>query len=416
MKRAWWSFIILLILYFGSLGAELLCNDHPILKFGDRQILPLINCSPYALVPESEIAPHLREITKTYVKKRVAGIVFDAELNIVEAENQTILGMEEDIVGHNIREFWPGFSEEAIASRWQGQSSFRKTLLETSGANGAPNVTFVFSPTGERDNPRTTMRGRIWLPDGNGGYLTDTITKTEKETAQYPFRPFPGHWLGLDDAGRDVFARLLYGLRIALNFGIILVACSLIIGSAFGMIQGYYGGITDIAGQRLTEIWSALPFLYIMILLGSIYGSSFWLLLFCYAIFNWISISYYTRGEMLRLRKSAFVESAKCLGLPAWKIILHHILPNSLVPIITFFPFSLVGAIGALAALDYLGFGLPAPTPSIGQLLQQAQVYRDAWWLILFPSLLLFIIMLLGVFIGEGIRNAFDPRRQNRLQ
>ena len=150
--------------------------------------------------------------------------------------------------------------------------------------------------------------------------------------------------------------------------------------------------------------------------MGSIYGPGFWLMIFCYALFNWIGISYYMRAEMLRLRKLAFVESARCLGLPPTRIVLRHVLPNALVPIITFFPFSLVGAIGSLAALDYLGFGLPPPTPSIGQLLQQAQSMRWAWWLILYPSLLLFVVMMLGIFIGEGVRDAFDPRTQGRLE
>jgi len=153
-----------------------------------------------------------------------------------------------------------------------------------------------------------------------------------------------------------------------------------------------------------------------MILMGSTYGRSFSLLLFCYGLFNWIGISYYIRGEFLRLRKQAFVEAAKCMGIPSYKVIFKHILPNALVPVITFFPFSLVGAIGALAALDYLGFGLPPPTPSWGELLFQAQQYRWAWWLILYPSLFLFIVMLLGVFVGEGARNAYDPKRFSRLE
>ena len=176
-----------------------------------------------------------------------------------------------------------------------------------------------------------------------------------------------------------------------------------------------FGGGVDITAQRLIEIWSAFPFLYIMILMGSVYGRSFYLLLFCYGIFNWIGISYFIRGEFLRLRGQAFVETAKCMGISSFKIMVKHILPNAMVPVITFFPFSLVGAIGALAALDYLGFGLPPPTPSWGELLFQAQQYRWAWWLILYPSLALFIVMLLGVFIGEGIRNAYDPKRYTRL-
>ena len=236
-----------------------------------------------------------------------------------------------------------------------------------------------------------------------------------KEDVRFPYRPVPGHWLGIDAAGRDVLARILYGLRTSLSFGLLLVACSMVLGIFIGAMQGYHGGLLDLTSQRLIEIWSALPFLYIMILMGSVYGRSFALLLFCYGIFNWIGISYYIRAEFLRLRKQPFVEAARCMGVSTRRIIFRHILPNGLVPVITFFPFSLVGAIGSLAALDYLGFGLPPPTPSWGELLFQAQQYRWAWWLILYPSLALFLVMLLGVFIGEGIRNAYDPKRYTRL-
>lgn len=237
-----------------------------------------------------------------------------------------------------------------------------------------------------------------------------------KEDVRFPFPPVGKHLMGIDGAGRDVLARILYGLRTSLTFGLLLVVCSMGLGVVAGALQGYYGGLTDITGQRLIEIWSALPFLYIMILMGSVYGRSFALLLFCYGLFNWIGISYYIRAEFLRLRKQPFVEAAKCMGLSSPKIIFRHILPNAMVPVITFFPFSLVGAIGSLAALDYLGFGLPPPTPSWGELLFQAQQYRWAWWLILYPSLALFVVMLLGVFVGEGIRNAYEPRRYTRIE
>ena len=236
-----------------------------------------------------------------------------------------------------------------------------------------------------------------------------------KEDVRFPFRPAKGHLMGIDGAGRDVFARILYGLRTSMSFGLLLVFASMVVGIITGALQGYYGGAVDITGQRLIEIWSALPFLYIMILMGSVYGRSFPLLLFCYGIFNWIGISYYMRAEFLRLRQQPFVEAAKCMGIAPYKIIFKHILPNGLVPIVTFFPFSLVGAIGALAALDYLGFGLPPPTPSWGELLFQAQQFRWAWWLILYPSVALFTVMLLGVFVGEGIRSAYDPKRYQRL-
>jgi microcin C transport system permease protein len=169
-------------------------------------------------------------------------------------------------------------------------------------------------------------------------------------------------------------------------------------------------------GQRLTEIWHAIPFLYVMMLLASVYGRSFGLLLVCYLVFNWIGISYYIRGECLRLRRQPFIDAARALGIPRWKIILRHVLPNAMTPVVTFFPFMLVGAIGSLAALDYLGFGVPPPTASWGELLHQAQQFRWAWWLILYPSLALFIVMMLGVFVGEGVRDAYDPKPFSRME
>ncbi len=238
----------------------------------------------------------------------------------------------------------------------------------------------------------------------------------QKDEVRFPFPPTRAHPMGIDGAGRDVLSRILYGLRISMTFGLILVVCSMALGSIAGALQGYFGGVFDITCQRLIEIWSALPFLYIMILMGSVYGRGFYLLLICYGLFNWIGISYYVRAEFLRLRRTAFVEAARCMGIPWYRIITRHIMPNAMVPVITFFPFSLVGAVGSLAALDYLGFGLPPPTPSWGELLFQAQQYRWAWWLIVYPSLALFTVMLLGVFVGEGVRGAYDPKRYTRLE
>jgi len=238
----------------------------------------------------------------------------------------------------------------------------------------------------------------------------------KKNDVQWPFRPVRKHVLGIDNAGRDVLARILYGLRTSMTFGLLLVAFSMGFGIIMGALQGYYGGKVDLVAQRLIEIWSTIPFLYVMILLGSMYGRSFSLLLFCYGIFNWIGISYYVRAEFLKLRNMPFVDAARCLGIPSSHIMYRHILPNALTPIITFFPFSLVGAIGSLAVLDYLGFGLPPPTPSWGELLQQAQSFRWAWWLILYPSLALFVVMLLGVFMGEGVRDAYDPKPVMRME
>ena len=235
------------------------------------------------------------------------------------------------------------------------------------------------------------------------------------EAVTWPFRPVPGHPMGFDSSGRDVFARLFYAMRTSLTFGIALVAATLLLGAIAGAVQGYFAGWVDIAGQRFTEIWAALPFLYVMILLGNTLGRSFGLLLVCYAAFNWIGAAAYVRAEFLRLRTRAFVDAARCQGLSSARIIFRHVLPNALTPIITLLPFALVGAVGSLAVLDYLGFGLPSGSASWGELLNQAQEFRSAWWLILYPSLTLFTVMLLGVFIGEGLRDALDPRPYSKL-
>ena len=234
--------------------------------------------------------------------------------------------------------------------------------------------------------------------------------------AGFPFRPVPGHPFGIDAGGRDVYARVVHGMRIALVFGLALAFLGMLFGLVIGALEGYFGGTTDIVLQRFTEIWSAMPFLYVMIFIGSTMGRSFMVLMICYAIFNWITVSYYMRAEFLRLRTRTFVEAAKVQGLSTLRIIFVHILPNALTPLITLFPFLLMGAIGSLAALDFLGFGLPPMTPSCGELLAEAQQFRSAWWLILFPSAALFVVMLLTVLIGEGLRDAFDPRQESRLE
>ena len=233
---------------------------------------------------------------------------------------------------------------------------------------------------------------------------------------RFPFPPTWRHPFGLDGSGRDVFSRILYATRIAMSFGLLLAIAATILGMIVGSIQGYFGGKVDICVQRFTEIWAALPFLYIMVLVGSVFGRSFWLLLLVYGLFCWLGLSYYMRAEFLRLRNRPFVAAARCQGLGNGRIIFRHILPNALTPIITLFPFLLVGAIGSLVSLDFLGFGLPPLTPSWGELLNQAQTYRWAWWLILFPSMAIFTVMFLTVMIGEGVRNAFDPKPFSKLQ
>jgi microcin C transport system permease protein len=231
-----------------------------------------------------------------------------------------------------------------------------------------------------------------------------------------PHPPSASHWLGTDSVARDILARLIYGFRICMLFALSLMIMSAILGIIIGGVQGYLGGKVDIIVQRLVEIWSSLPFLYLVILVGSIYGRSFILLLLVMVIFQWIGLSYYMRGEFLKLKNMTYVKVARALGIGPVRIFFRQILPNALTPVITIMPFSLIGGISALTALDFLGFGLPPPAPSWGELLSQGLNNLYAPWVAISSVLALFITLLLATFIGEGVREAFDPKSEFRIE
>lgn len=226
----------------------------------------------------------------------------------------------------------------------------------------------------------------------------------------YPSMPSRSNFMGTDDRGRDVFTRLLYGFKYSITYAVAVWFISLAIGTILGGTMGFFGGRVDFIGQRLVEILSTVPSFFLLIILISIFAPSLWMLIIISCVFSWINISYYIRGEFLKNRNREFVEAARSLGASNRSIIFKHILPNSLTPIITFAPFTIAGEIVGLAALDYLGFGLQVPTPSWGELLSQAQKnYTIAWWLALYPSLALFVVLTLLNLIGQGVRDAMDP-------
>lgn len=231
-----------------------------------------------------------------------------------------------------------------------------------------------------------------------------------------PHKPSRDHWLGTDSMARDVLARLIYGFRICMVFSLSLMFLSVFLGIIIGGIQGYLGGKLDITAQRLIEIWSSLPFLYIVILVGAIYGRNFLLLLIIIALFQWIGLSYYMRGEFLKLKNMTYVKAAKAIGMKPLNILIRQILPNALTPVITLMPFLVISGISSLTALDFLGFGLPPPTPSWGELLQQGLQNLYAPWIAIATIVALFITLLLTTFIGEGIREAFDPKAEYHLE
>jgi microcin C transport system permease protein len=231
-----------------------------------------------------------------------------------------------------------------------------------------------------------------------------------------PHRPSRDHWLGTDNSARDVAARLLYGFRQCMAFALLIAALAITLGVLIGGLQGWLGGKTDMFGQRFIEIWSALPFLYVVILLGAIYGRSFILLVSVVALFEWIGISYYLRAEFYRLKGLNYVKAARALGIPGWRIFLRHVLPNALTPVITLLPFLLISGISALTSLDFLGFGLQPPSPSWGELLRQGLDNLQAPWLAVTSVSALFVTLLLATFVGEGLREAFDPKADARVE
>lgn len=255
----------------------------------------------------------------------------------------------------------------------------------------------------------------ILFPPIPYGYNEDNLESLE-EGSSPPSKPNLKHWLGTDDRGRDVFTRIFYGYRISMTFSLILVLIEMIAGTVIGGIQGYFSGILDISVQRIIEILSSIPFLYLILIMGSFFGRSFTVLLVTYGSLSWIGISYYMRGEFYRLKNFQFVDAARAFGISDFKIIFRHILPNALTPIVTFLPFTLIGSISVLSALDFLGYGIPAPNPSWGELIGQGRERLSAWWLIAFPSFALFFTILLSSFIGEGLRDAYDSYEKITLE
>ena len=229
-------------------------------------------------------------------------------------------------------------------------------------------------------------------------------------TTPAPSPPDSVNWLGTDDQGRDVLARILYGFRISVIFGITLTVLSTIIGVFAGAIQGYYGGKLDLVMQRLIEIWSALPMLFLLIILASIVTPNFWWLLGIMLLFSWMSLVGIVRAEFLRGRNLDYVKAAKALGLDDKTIMIRHVLPNAMVSTLTFMPFILTSSITTLTALDFLGFGLPVGDPSLGELIAQGKANLQAPWLGISAFAILSIMLSLLVFIGEAVRDAFDPR------
>ena len=257
------------------------------------------------------------------------------------------------------------------------------------------------------------------IEEGNGWILWPPV-RFSHDTINYdlpvpaPAPPSAENWLGTDDQGRDVLARLIYGFRISVLFGLVLTALSATVGIAVGAVQGFYGGLTDLLGQRFIEIWAGMPILYLLIIVASVITPNFWWLLGLMLLFSWMGFVGVVRAEFLRARNLDFVTAARALGLPDRSLIWRHVLPNAMVATITFMPFTLSGSVTTLTALDFLGFGLPPGSPSLGELLNQGKTNLQAPWLGVSGFVVIALMLSLLVFIGEAVRDALDPRKVNQ--
>ncbi|HEY4541404.1 MAG TPA: ABC transporter permease [Noviherbaspirillum sp.] len=282
-----------------------------------------------------------------------------------------------------------------------------------------------------KDYPETRFGGDFHAPadyldpfieqqfERDGNWAIYPINRYSFDTINYfaaepnPARPSARNWLGTDDRGRDIAARLLYGFRVSVLFGLALTITGVILGVLAGAIQGYFAGKTDLLFQRFMEIWGSMPELYLLIIFASIFEPSISLLLILLSLFGWMGLADYVRADFLRNRNLEYVQAARAIGLSNWQIIWRHVLPNSLTPVVTFLPFRMSAAILALTSLDFLGLGVPPSTPSLGELLAQGKNNLDAWWIAVSTFFVLTIMLLLLTNIGDALRNALDVRKKS---
>jgi microcin C transport system permease protein len=344
-RRGYWSLWIFAFLFFGSLFAELLANDRPIIA--------------------SYKGETLYPIFYDYPEEKFGG--FLAKTNFRDPVNQ-------DEINANGWMLWPPI-----------RYSYNTTNNEL--------------PTPAPSPPAYRL-------------------STEAACAKYPLKAEDANcsagnmnWLGTDDQGRDLVARLIYGFRISVLFGLVLTLLSSLIGVAAGAMQGYFGGWTDLLFQRFIEIWSSIPTLYLLIILAAFLTPTFWLLLGIMLLFSWMGLVGIVRAEFLRARNFEYVRAARAMGLSDFRIMTKHLLPNALVSTLTFMPFILSGGITTLTSLDFLGFGLPPGSPSLGEIVLQAKNNLQAPWLAITAFIVISSMLMLLVFIGEAVRDALDPRK-----
>ncbi len=361
IKRGYYSFLILVILFVISLFSEFIANDRAlIVNYEGKLYFPTFKFYPMAEFGQMD----------EYGFDDV-----EADYHGLKTEIATLKAEFKDRM-----ETWDGSAAELLESEPRFQRKDNWVLM--------PMIPFdPYEPDFSYDEPPPNA------PDGR-------------------------HWLGTDGQGRDVLARLLYGFRISMTFALALVVISQTFGTIIGSFQGYAGGWFDLYSQRFIEIWGTLPFLYVVIILTNFFTPSAKMLLIVFALFNWLGITYYMRTEMYREKTKEYCLAARSYGASSMRVMFKHLLPNCLTPLVTFTPFLIVGAIFSLTALDYLGYGLPPPTPSWGELIDQGlqSDNRDKIWLSMSPFAAISFTLILVTFVGESVREAFDPKQYARYK
>jgi len=413
-KRARFSLIVLMLFFFLTLPAEFLCNVRPILLVVDgKPYVPIV----WTYSEQDFGGPLLSE--PDYKSERFLRILkgespdASTDMGLSDFDEGSDAGLE-----LGLGDFDEGEEEVTSAPLILTLDDFEEDDSLAPLAESEPII----------ESPTTTMKTRdywmLWPPVRYDYKHIPSHSTTGRVALAAPYkvsssdksRIIPsswedGHYLGTDDRGRDVLARLMYGFRISMIFGLSLAVTGTILGCLLGGIQGFFGGWIDLIGQRLTEIWGSIPRLYILIILSALLTPSVWLLFGILNLTAWMGMAAYIRAEFLKGRNLEYVKAAKALGVSNFSIMRKHILPNSLTPVITFFPFEVTAGILALVSLDFLNLGVPSPAPSIGELLSQGKTNLQAIWILIPTFVVLTGALTLLTFVGDGIRNAFDPRK-----
>ena len=418
-RRAWWSLLWLLGLLVASLPAELLCNSRPLLIVQDgRWSWPaLVRYTDRDFGGDREVEPDYASLA--FLK--LLGLDPGAAGGGTAGGDASLLNKFDPELGDAPAITASASSPAPVLDRFDEEAGDIVITAKTSSATAAGTAAGLSAGR----PPGGHAAWVLWPPVRYDYATIATNSRTGRDALAAPWRQqlpdtaawlpsswVDGHYLGTDDRGRDVLARLVYGARVSMLFGLALAFTAIVFGTMLGGLQGFSGGWIDLLGQRLSEIWGSLPRLYLLMILSSILARNIWILFLILNLTSWMGIAAYMRAEFLRARNFDYVRAARALGVSDLRIMSRHILPNTLAPVITFFPFLISGGILALVSLDFLGLGVPSPYPSLGELLAQGQANLQALWISVPTVLLLGVTVTLLTFVGDGVRNAFDPRRR----